>query len=143
MCRELIRLISQSKSGILLTSYDQLRIQRAELLSINWGYAILDEGHKIRNPDAEVTCHQAHCLHRSYQVSCGGQLLSRQLPSVVYPFITIPFCSSDRQCNRVLLAISYVGYLPESPERCRSLWWQSSWRQYIGSSCLAPPSRTI
>ena len=55
MCRELIRLISQSKSGILLTSYDQLRIQRAELLSINWGYGILDEGHKIRNPDAEVT----------------------------------------------------------------------------------------
>ena len=53
-CRELIRLVSQSPSGILLTSYDQLRIQRAELLSINWGYAILDEGHKIRNPDAEV-----------------------------------------------------------------------------------------
>lgn len=55
MCRELIRLASQSQSGILLTSYDQLRIQRAELLFVNWGYAILDEGHKIRNPDAEVS----------------------------------------------------------------------------------------
>lgn len=54
LCRELIQIISQSQSGILLTSYDQLRIQRAELLSINWGYAVLDEGHKIRNPDAEV-----------------------------------------------------------------------------------------
>lgn len=52
--RELIRLVAQSRDGILLTSYDQLRIQRAELLAISWGYAILDEGHKIRNPDAEV-----------------------------------------------------------------------------------------
>ncbi|CAL5223760.1 g6324 [Coccomyxa viridis] len=64
--KELIRLISQSKSGILLTSYDQLRIQRAELLSINWGYAILDEGHKIRNPDAEITlvAKQLATVHR-------------------------------------------------------------------------------
>ena len=54
LCRELIRLVAQSKDGILLTSYDQLRLQRAELLAVNWGYAILDEGHKIRNPDAEV-----------------------------------------------------------------------------------------
>ncbi len=46
--------MAQSKDGILLTSYDQLRLQRAELLAVNWGYAILDEGHKIRNPDAEV-----------------------------------------------------------------------------------------
>lgn len=38
-----------------MTSYEQLRLQRNLLLSVNWGCAILDEGHKIRNPDAEVT----------------------------------------------------------------------------------------
>ena len=81
MCRELIRLISQSKSGILLTSYDQLRIQRAELLSINWGYAILDEGHKIRNPDAEVTCPaSSRALSTCSCLVYGeGVVLSRQL----------------------------------------------------------------
>lgn len=46
--------MAEARSGILLTSYDQLRLQRADLLAVDWGYAILDEGHKIRNPDAEV-----------------------------------------------------------------------------------------
>lgn len=54
LCRQLIKLVAKSEAGILLTSYDQLRLQRAELLAVSWGYAILDEGHKIRNPDAEV-----------------------------------------------------------------------------------------
>ena len=31
-----------------------MRLQRDLLLNVPWGYAILDEGHKIRNPDAEV-----------------------------------------------------------------------------------------
>lgn len=38
-----------------MTSYEQLRIQRELLIGVHWGYAILDEGHKIRNPDADVT----------------------------------------------------------------------------------------
>ena len=40
---------------MLVTSYEQLRLQRNLLLGVPWGCAILDEGHKIRNPDAEVT----------------------------------------------------------------------------------------
>ena len=52
--RKLIQTVAESSAGILVTSYDQLRLQRAELLAVPWGYAILDEGHKIRNPDAEV-----------------------------------------------------------------------------------------
>lgn len=42
-------------AGLLLTTYDQLRIHRDALLPVRWGVAVLDEGHKIRNPDAEVT----------------------------------------------------------------------------------------
>ena len=38
-----------------MTSYEQMRIQKNVLLGVKWGYAILDEGHKIRNPDADVT----------------------------------------------------------------------------------------
>ncbi len=65
-CRELIRSIAGSSAGILVTSYDQLRLQRDLLLNVAWGYAILDEGHKVRNPDAEVTlaAKQLQTVHR-------------------------------------------------------------------------------
>lgn len=56
----------QSSSGILLTTYEQLRVVREKLLDVNWGYAILDEGHRIRNPDAGITlvCKQLQTVHR-------------------------------------------------------------------------------
>ena len=50
-----MRLVSRVREGICITSYEQLRRQRAHLIAVSWGYVILDEGHKIRNPDAEVT----------------------------------------------------------------------------------------
>jgi DNA excision repair protein ERCC-6 len=55
-----------SGSGLLLTTYEQLRIVREKLLDIEWGYAVLDEGHRIRNPNAEVTlvCKQLQTVHR-------------------------------------------------------------------------------
>lgn len=62
----LIDRVIQSSDGILLTTYEQLRIVRDKLLDFNWGYAILDEGHRIRNPDAAVTlvCKQLQTVHR-------------------------------------------------------------------------------
>ena len=54
-CRKLIKEISKDPAGILVTSYEQMRIQKNLLTTVKWGYAILDEGHKIRNPDADVT----------------------------------------------------------------------------------------
>ena len=49
-------------SGILVTTYAGVRIYRDLLLSRKWDYVVLDEGHKIRNPDAEITlvCKQVH-----------------------------------------------------------------------------------
>mmetsp|Transcript_479 Transcript_479/g.1059 ORF Transcript_479/g.1059 Transcript_479/m.1059 type:complete len:1112 (-) Transcript_479:25-3360(-) len=41
--------------GVLITTYDQMRKQAEMLLAPQWSYVVLDEGHKIRNPDAEVT----------------------------------------------------------------------------------------
>ncbi|KAF7804623.1 protein CHROMATIN REMODELING 8 [Senna tora] len=62
----LIRRVMRSESGLLITTYEQLRILRDLLLDIEWGYAILDEGHRIRNPNAEVTlvCKQLQTVHR-------------------------------------------------------------------------------
>lgn len=51
---EMVRSVAKS-SGILITSYNTLVIHQELVLRFNWHYVILDEGHKIRNPDAKVT----------------------------------------------------------------------------------------
>ncbi|CAM0879426.1 unnamed protein product [Alopecurus aequalis] len=63
---DLISRVVNSGSGLLLTTYEQLRIVREKLLDVEWGYAVLDEGHRIRNPNAEVTlvCKQLQTVHR-------------------------------------------------------------------------------
>ena len=59
-------LTSNRSNGILITTYESLRVHQSLLLPHEWGYAILDEGHKIRNPDAAVTqvCKQLRTPHR-------------------------------------------------------------------------------
>ncbi|KAJ3375651.1 hypothetical protein GGF31_002854 [Allomyces arbusculus] len=54
------------KGHILLTTYTGVRIYAQDLTPVNWSYMVLDEGHKIRNPDAEVTlaCKQMRTPHR-------------------------------------------------------------------------------
>ncbi|PON81759.1 Protein CHROMATIN REMODELING [Trema orientale] len=62
----LINSVLRSESGLLITTYEQLRILGEKLLDIEWGYAVLDEGHRIRNPNAEITlvCKQLQTVHR-------------------------------------------------------------------------------
>lgn len=38
-----------------MTSYTGVRDQLETLLQYDWHYIILDEGHKIRNPEAQIT----------------------------------------------------------------------------------------
>jgi DNA excision repair protein ERCC-6 len=40
---------------VLITTYAGIRVYQKHLLPIKWGYVVLDEGHKIRNPDADIT----------------------------------------------------------------------------------------
>ncbi|KAJ0973553.1 hypothetical protein J5N97_021512 [Dioscorea zingiberensis] len=63
---DLINRVVKSEVGVLLTTYEQLRLLGEKLLDIEWGYAVLDEGHRIRNPDADVTlvCKQLQTVHR-------------------------------------------------------------------------------
>ncbi|KAI7730455.1 hypothetical protein M8C21_000925 [Ambrosia artemisiifolia] len=62
----LINRVLRNEAGLLITTYEQLRILGEKLLDIEWGYAVLDEGHRIRNPNAEVTlvCKQLQTVHR-------------------------------------------------------------------------------
>ena len=41
--------------GVLITTYSGLQTYAPLLIPVDWGYAILDEGHKIRNPNAAIT----------------------------------------------------------------------------------------
>jgi len=41
--------------GVLITAYSTVLIHQDLLLSKDWHYIVLDEGHKIRNPDAQIT----------------------------------------------------------------------------------------
>ncbi|KAI8388380.1 SNF2 family N-terminal domain-containing protein [Radiomyces spectabilis] len=52
--------------GILITTYSGVQTYREILLKHRWGYVVLDEGHKIRNPDSETTlaCKQFKTPHR-------------------------------------------------------------------------------
>lgn len=47
-------LLKPGRPGILVTSYEQVRKHQAILLD-EFDYVVLDEGHKIRNPDADIT----------------------------------------------------------------------------------------
>jgi DNA excision repair protein ERCC-6 len=63
---EVISQVTDSESGLLLTTYEQVRLHCDKLVDIHWGYAILDEGHRIKNPNAEITliCKEFQTRHR-------------------------------------------------------------------------------
>ena len=64
--RKMLRDCVNDPKGVLLTTYEHVRATRDALLSVRWGYAVLDEGHKIRNPDADITicAKQLQTVHR-------------------------------------------------------------------------------
>lgn len=54
------------KGHVLVTTYVGLRIYSKHILPREWGYVVLDEGHKIRNPDLDIslTCKQIKTYNR-------------------------------------------------------------------------------
>ncbi|KAI8824146.1 DNA dependent ATPase [Fimicolochytrium jonesii] len=51
---------------ILITTYAGIRVYSEKLLPVKWACAVLDEGHQIKNPDADITiaCKQLRTPHR-------------------------------------------------------------------------------
>ena len=64
--KHLLRSASGRGGGVLLTTYDAIRRSGDLLQRQEWSYVILDEGHKIRNPNAAVTlaCKALDTPHR-------------------------------------------------------------------------------
>ncbi|XP_071482267.1 DNA excision repair protein ERCC-6-like [Diadema antillarum] len=71
--------------GVLITSFSNVRLRQELLLQFNWHYVILDEGHKIRNPDAEITlaCKQFRTPHRLILTGSPMQNNLRELWSLI------------------------------------------------------------
>ena len=86
--RKVTREAIGGQCSVLVTSYEMMRIHASVLLAQRWQYIVLDEGHKIRNPDAEVTlvCKRFNTghrfiltgarLYRTSSPSCGRSLIS-------------------------------------------------------------------
>ncbi|KAK7204662.1 SNF2 family N-terminal domain-containing protein [Myxozyma melibiosi] len=55
-----------AKGHVLVTTYVGMQIYRDAILPKEWGYCVLDEGHKIRNPDSDISlvCKQVKTPHR-------------------------------------------------------------------------------
>lgn len=71
--------VARREPMIWLASYTQLRKHRAMLAEVEFGYAVLDEGQFIKNPDAKITqtCFAVRAKHRV--VLTGTPLENRQL----------------------------------------------------------------
>lgn len=52
--------------NVVVTTYVGMRMYSHLLLTKKWGYCVLDEGHKIRNPDSDISlvCKQVRTPHR-------------------------------------------------------------------------------
>jgi DNA excision repair protein ERCC-6 len=78
----------RTKGHVIITTYSSIRVYKDHLLPIKWGYCVLDEGHKIRNPDAEVTilCKNIRTPNR---IILSGTPIQNNLPELwsLYDFV--------------------------------------------------------
>ena len=66
---------------VVVTTYDTLTRRQEIIVPHEWAYVVLDEGHKIRNPDSGVTQAAKHLLsvHRLIMSGAPVQNSLREL----------------------------------------------------------------
>lgn len=72
-----------TEGNIVITTYQTLLLYKHLILPHEWGYVVLDEGHKIRNPDAAITlvCKQLLTIHRI--ILTGGELFICRVERII------------------------------------------------------------
>lgn len=115
----LVRALSARGKGVVVTTYEGFRRSKAMLVDVKWSYAILDEGHKIRNPDADITlcCKQLNTHHRIILSGTPIQNSLKELWSLmdfVYPgkLGTLPVFQREFE-----VPIQIGGYASASPSQ--------------------------
>jgi DNA excision repair protein ERCC-6 len=111
------------KNGhVIITTYEGLRNYRDVILPVNWAYAFLDEGHKIRNPDADITI-TAKQLRTSHRIILSGTPIQNNLIELwsLYDFVfpgrlgTLPVFQAE-----FAIPISHGGYANASVVQVRT-----------------------
>ena len=87
-------------ASVLVTTYEGLRLDARALQSVSWGYAILDEGHRVRNPDAAVSA-AAKALHTVHRLILTGAPIQNRLRELwsLFDFLMPGFLGTERQFN--------------------------------------------
>lgn len=67
-----------AESTVVITTYHALRTRISELASVPWGYVVLDEAARIRNPAAAVTL-AAKRLQSPHRIAMSGSPLQNSL----------------------------------------------------------------
>ena len=73
---------SSSRGGILVTSYSGVTNYQEALHKESFDYIILDEGHKIRNPDAQITL-AVKQFSTSHRIILSGSPLQNNLKELL------------------------------------------------------------
>ena len=73
---------------VLITTYSSIRVYKDWIQPIDWGYVVLDEGHKIRNPDSDITI-QCKKLKTCNRIILSGTPIQNNLPELwsLYDFV--------------------------------------------------------
>lgn len=101
----LTRLIERiHKMGhILITTYESVRSYREFLVDKPWAYVILDEGHKIRNPDAEITI---ACKQFNVSLNCDLCAAHSCRLRIESFFLELPFKTTSQNSGHCLTLFS-------------------------------------
>lgn len=67
-----------SRADLLLTSYAIMRLDREQLLSVEWDTAILDEAQTIKNPDSQVA-RAAHEIRAKFKIALTGTPIENRI----------------------------------------------------------------
>ncbi|KAJ3218982.1 hypothetical protein HDU67_003346, partial [Dinochytrium kinnereticum] len=117
------------KGHIVLTTYEGLRVHQKSLLPVQWAYCVLDEGHKIRNPDADITlaCKRVKTPNR---IILSGTPIQNNLKELwsLYDFVypgrlgTLPVFATQFEVPIRLGAYSNASLLQvQTAQRCASV----------------------
>jgi len=67
-----------SEGHVLVTTYSGLQSYAELLIPVDWGYAVLDEGHKIRNPNTAITIYSKE-LRTANRIILSGTPMQNNL----------------------------------------------------------------
>lgn len=99
--------------GVVVTTYQTMRLMEDTILEYPWVYVILDEGHLIRNPDAAITI-AAKKFHTPHRIILSGSPIQNNLKDLwsvidfsapgllgTYPFFEAQFAMKIEDGSRI------------------------------------------